>query len=523
VARIGVALSGGGHRATLWGAGSVLALADAGLAPAIVSISSVSGGSIANGVFAHDGDVSASDADVEGCVARLARLVVDRGLFFFGPATDGWIARFLALALAVGAVVAAVPVSFLLAGRDVPPWWLLLLGVPGLALAALAVGRLRRRGMPGRAAVPLLVAGALAGVPACAFTALTTHAHEPGPVVLAAVGVLAVTALAVLALLAVFNTRSAQVERALATELFSTDGRPTPLAAVDRRVHHVFCTTDLQAGDQLYLTPRLVSGYRHGFGTPGDLTLARAVQCSACLPGAFAPRRLPNRFGFRRQYDTDLPGFPAPPEVLVVNDGGVYDNMADQWEQGYRARARRAGSPLDPAAGAELLVVANAGMSYTWRPWRSRRLLDDVDGFKRTVDILYDVSTAHRRQKLVEGFRSTTVAGGLDGLVVHIASSPMDVARAFADGGDERAQRAAEALAVLGAIGDRAWWRARAEADAAVTTTLGRLGADTVVNLLWHAYVLTRVGMYVVHGLGPAPTPASCGRARIASLLADRA
>ena len=62
------------------------------------------------------------------------------------------------------------------------------------------------------------------------------------------------------------------------------------LAASDRPVHHVFCTTDLQSGDPVFITPRLVSGYRLGFGTPGELPLSTAVQCSANLPGAFPPR-----------------------------------------------------------------------------------------------------------------------------------------------------------------------------------------------------------------------------------------
>ena len=55
--RIGVAMSGGGHRATVWGAGTILAVSDAGLARDVTSVSSVSGGSITNGVIAHDVDL----------------------------------------------------------------------------------------------------------------------------------------------------------------------------------------------------------------------------------------------------------------------------------------------------------------------------------------------------------------------------------------------------------------------------------------------------------------------------------
>jgi NTE family protein len=50
---IGLALSGGGFRATLFGLGSLWRLNDAGLLPQLDRISSVSGGSIAAGVLAH--------------------------------------------------------------------------------------------------------------------------------------------------------------------------------------------------------------------------------------------------------------------------------------------------------------------------------------------------------------------------------------------------------------------------------------------------------------------------------------
>ena len=47
--RVGVALSGGGHRASVWAAGLLLYLADAGRNGDVGVIASVSGGSITNG------------------------------------------------------------------------------------------------------------------------------------------------------------------------------------------------------------------------------------------------------------------------------------------------------------------------------------------------------------------------------------------------------------------------------------------------------------------------------------------
>ena len=50
---IGIALSGGGYRATLFGLGSLQRLNDAGLLGRLDRITSVSGGSILAGVLAH--------------------------------------------------------------------------------------------------------------------------------------------------------------------------------------------------------------------------------------------------------------------------------------------------------------------------------------------------------------------------------------------------------------------------------------------------------------------------------------
>ena len=49
---VGIALSGGGHRATAFGLGTLLYLVDAGLHRRVAAISSVSGGSILNAYLA---------------------------------------------------------------------------------------------------------------------------------------------------------------------------------------------------------------------------------------------------------------------------------------------------------------------------------------------------------------------------------------------------------------------------------------------------------------------------------------
>src|SRR4029079_15552680 len=83
--------------------------------------------------------------------------------------------------------------------------------------------------------------------------------------------------------------------------------------------------------------------YGYGFsGTsaPVELPLATAVQASACVPGAFSPCTLTlgdiaaqgtGRLGVVERRGTGR---------LVLVDGGVYDNMADEWEYGFRGRQK---------------------------------------------------------------------------------------------------------------------------------------------------------------------------------------
>lgn len=97
VARIGVALSGGGHRAALFGLGVLLYLADAKKNAEVVSIASVSGGSLTNGFVAQSLDYRATSGDAFREAARpLVRRLAKTGTFF-PPSAFTW--AYLALLL----------------------------------------------------------------------------------------------------------------------------------------------------------------------------------------------------------------------------------------------------------------------------------------------------------------------------------------------------------------------------------------------------------------------------------------
>ena len=86
VARVGVALSGAGHRSALFALGALLYLADAGKHREVTTGSSVSGGSLTNGYLAQALDLtSARAAEVKAVAGRLAGQPACRGTLRAAP------------------------------------------------------------------------------------------------------------------------------------------------------------------------------------------------------------------------------------------------------------------------------------------------------------------------------------------------------------------------------------------------------------------------------------------------------
>jgi predicted acylesterase/phospholipase RssA len=96
----GVALSGGGHRATLMTLGALIALVDRGLNPRVLQIASVSGGSITNAFVAQRCDFDALDpGGLDNVAAELAGKVVRQGVL-----TGPWLAAIFGFAGACGTI-----------------------------------------------------------------------------------------------------------------------------------------------------------------------------------------------------------------------------------------------------------------------------------------------------------------------------------------------------------------------------------------------------------------------------------
>lgn len=312
--------------------------------------------------------------------------------------------------------------------------------------------------------------------------------------------------------------------RAFGNTLYTREGSHTRMSELHTFVDHVICATDLHAGEHVYFSGRFVCAYRFGFGEPGDLALETAVQASAAFPGAFPVRSLRvSGFGFRGGLSEA-----AGARTLALHDGGVYDNMADQWAHGLETRAQRWGH-LGAAFGeADELVVVSASAGLAWGGVGTLRLplVGELFALLRDKSVLYDNGNSVRRRELVARFDLAEREGtGLRGALVHIPQSPFDVADAFAGAQrrwPERASRAQAALDLL--LGDtpdpesvRDHWRAVARQNASVPTTLVGLRKEVTARLLQHAYVLAMANLHVILDYPLLPLPDG---GRFESLLA---
>jgi hypothetical protein len=507
--QVGIALSGGGHRATAFAVGVLLYLSKAEVRGQVASIASVSGGSLANASLAARLDFASDPSEdaVTSALRQIARRCTGRWLTLSG------FARLMALAvIGVWAVLALVGVWFLPVDLELQAvalvvGVLIMLGLIGLVVT----GRGSLFGWWGTwayLAVLLLLAELVAvGVPRLRHSQALRDAFDLVGVshwADSVVTVIVLVAIGLLLVAALLGLRGRVAGRAFAHTLFP-DGPSTRLDALTQRsLDHVICATDLHAGHNVYFGGSSVYGYDFGVGTPGSLHLHVPSQASAGFPGAFPVRFLrTSRFNFDGPREHDSAN-------LALVDGGVYDNMADQWVRGFDARLARLGTHAPAWRDADELVVVSASAGLDWRSTGSLRLplVGELFGLMRDNSVLYDNGNSLRRQDLVTRFQQAQATGsGLRGALVHIEQSPFLVPQWFAQNGDNEEKARAEAALGKLAGEDQAAWEEVAEADAQVPTTLVALSDAVTARLLRHAYVLAMVNLHVIldYSLGDVP------------------
>lgn len=429
-----VAISGGGHRASLFGLGALQYLADAGLNTEVTSIASVSGGSLTNGyVGAHLDYSTTSGPAFEAAVTPLVKRCGVQG-------TVEWAPEAVALLVGIGlGVLVAIGAWFL----PVSGWLRLVVFLLGLALA-----------------------------------------------------------------LGLLEARSVVADRIFRRLLFSTpDGKAIRLADLSSSVTHVMCATEVQSKVHAYLSRAFAYSYDFGTSTgAGHLPLSTAVQASACFPGGFPPRSLSAaKLGF---------GTPNRNTLWLV-DGGVYDNMGEQWAQRFPARMKE-NAELAAVAGPapDNLLVVNASAREGWSAAAALMrvpLLGELLTLLREKGILYQVGTTNRRYSLIRQFDTVRLglglpvgpqrgallnSAGLNGALTHIATDPRWPSTARLPSPPEQAA-CLEVAAKLAAFDDQSWIDQTHALAAKVPTTLAKVGREPAAALLWLGYVLTMANLHI--------------------------
>jgi len=451
---LAVAMSGGGHRATLFVLGALLYLVDAKANQDVTSIASVSGGSLTNGLVGQEVNYrqTSSDEFRDRVAKRLATQIANSGTLFAPLFTKVYLAVLVIAGILVILIPALAPV----------PWYLRIL---------------------------LFVAGTFVWG-------------------------------------WIFGARGRVCARAFNTTLFSPDGRETRLSDVTKPdLDHVICSTEFRSAEQVYFAGDFVYSYALGFGVPGELPLARAVQASAAFPGGFPPSILPTK---QHQFTGAPPpsagGPPHPPSEMVLTDGGVYDNMGEQWARGYADRVRRGSNLGDGRIPPNQLVVVNASARIPWNPFRRRLipLIGELMALLRVNDVLYINTTNVRRQNIVDSFNPAdpTAAAGLPSVLVQISQSPFQVASKFATGESPVADRAREVLDFLKQGPSKDEWSKIAGDNSAVATSLSKFGADVTSRLIYQGYVVTMCNLHVLFGISFPLIPGELDIARFRALIA---
>ena len=474
--RIGVALSGGGYRAAAWSLGTLLYLADARLSQDVVTVSSVSGGSITNAASG---------------LRRFEKMTPKEAWEF-----SAWLGRLLTGSVAAFVVVLVVHIVVWSAV-------VALAAIHSVLLSAALLGG------------GVLLSGVIGSAPGDAtFGSRITWWYLDA--LSAALALLAFSIgegwwwAAALTVAVVLSLRGVVVGWALEWRVLREPRSPRPrLEDLSNTIDHVLCACDLHGRHHVYFGRDFVYSYGLGLGSRPRLALSAAVQSSANLPFAFPPRTMaPAPFGFTKgRYRAHL---------LALTDGGVYDNMADEWLLSFGERAerlRKRASEIEDhqqretlqAAAARLsarqpnfVVVANAsgplGFKFAWTT--AIPLIGELLSLLRVKSILYDNGNTTRRRLLVDRFIGRTVAG----ILVHISTDPWSVINDARHAGDvavqRRAEAAAEALRKTPGLEPE-----RTKTPAGAATVLYPLSAARIAALLQRSYALACIQGHVWYDL----------------------
>lgn len=314
VKTIGLCLSGGGHRASVFSLGALLYLVDANRHRDVKVISSVSGGSLTSGFLAvqpkpiHE----MNREEFDDCAASWASQIAG------SPAW--WRTAFAvhALVALVWLLLVCVCWGWLprLARFAIltPPWW----ETQVAYLAAVCVWTRIVGSRPGGTFWAWWGTWLYLGILLPAASLLILVWWSP----LSWGWRLLIVILAA----CVFALRTRVADLAFR----ATVCRDLQLRNIHPAPRHIFCATEMQTGRLAFFSRDFIYSAGAGLGAPADLPLSTALQVSANFPVAFPYRII--RF---KKHDFQLgtsPGFRKKHvPSLVLSDGGVHDNTGVTW------------------------------------------------------------------------------------------------------------------------------------------------------------------------------------------------
>lgn len=550
---VGIALSGGGYRAALFALGALIYVREACRVSRnsgqVVAISSVSGGSILNGLLAHAGGLAElDDRRFEDLVRAMVQYATGAGSMFAGTR-----ARWYYFALLPLTALSVLGLAWLVILHASSPTFIRALAIAGGFVLVTVAGNLLANNL----GLFLLLA-----YPVVAVAPLAAKDWRAG------LAVIAIVLIALGALAYVWSLRGALVERTF-KRLIGRAGRPTRLAEIGSPVQHVFCVTEIQLSEPAYLsrdaieTPSLVEEFVADW-----LTTERAVRASAAFPLAFPPVWIP-----KLPIAESEPSFdPRESRVqgghlrgLLFADGGVTDNLGVGWFE------RTVGSP-------DNLIIVSAAPNRRLRSALSRIPgLSEFSALLRVSFMPYERRERIRRRAVATRLFSQpwSAEGHAPGAMLHIEDSPHDlpalilgrsrrkepdhdvdwsgdqgalpdwiydqlisvntIAKAASDTGEALVARSLAALEHLQAIEarlpevrvprDESWdeqmgwfigllnvvngypkeaipvtrpWNNRASRSAQVPTTLAAINKEDAQNLLVHGYYLACTNLHVL-------------------------
>jgi len=322
-----------------------------------------------------------------------------------------------------------------------------------------------------------------------------------------------------------FAARGRLCARAFRITLFSPNGRETTLGDLKKKdLDHVICATEFRSAEQVYFSGDFVYSYALGHGEPANLSLAHAVQASAAFPGGFPPATLPTKqHNFVGAPGPKDGGPPEPPSEMVLTDGGVYDNMGEQWARNFVARIKRCPNLDTGRPAPNQLVVVNASARIPWIPFRNRLmpLVGELAALIRVNNIMYINTTNVRRQAIVGSFNPAdpAAASALPSVLIQIAQSPFVVAEGFKKGTTEVAARARLVLEFLMKGPSSKEWEEIAVENSAVATSLSKFGAEVSARLIYQGYVVTMCNLHVLFGADFPLVPDALGIEQFRELI----